>query len=410
MSATAGSPAPGSPTPGSPTLPAQSAPGADPARPRPRRRRGVLLGVGAVALVAALAWGAHWWLVGRFIESTDDAYLQADSVTIAPKVSGYVTQVYVGDNQAVQAGDPLVRLDDRQYRAALDQAQATIDARQADIDRAQAEIRQQNANVAQAEAQERVARLNARHADDEVRRYRPLAATGAETTERLSNLANERDQAAATLAANQAAVQAAQAQIAVSTAQISQARAQLEAAQASARQANLDLQDTLVRATLSGNVGDRSVRVGQYVQPGTRMMTVVPVQDVYLEANFKETQIGRMRAGQAVALHVDALPDQELRGVVESFAPGTGAQFALLPPENATGNFTKIVQRVPVRIRVDTDADTRRLLLPGLSVTADVDTRTSGNAGRAGAAGAANTAGNANSAGANDAGQVKQHG
>lgn len=316
-------------TAGSPTLPAQSAPGADPAKPRPRRRRGVLLGVGAVALVAALAWGTHWWLVGRFIESTDDAYLQADSVTIAPKVSGYVTQVYVGDNQAVHAGDPLVRLDDRQYRAALDQAQATIDARQADIDRAQAEIRQQNANVAQAEAQERVARLNARHADDEVRRYRPLAATGAETTERLSNLANERDQAAATLAANQAAVQAAQAQIAVSTAQISQARAQLEAAQASARQASLDLQDTVVRATLSGNVGDRSVRVGQYVQPGTRMMTVVPVQDVYLQANFKETQIGRMRAGQAVTLHVDALPDQELRGVVESFAPRDGCAVRL---------------------------------------------------------------------------------
>jgi membrane fusion protein (multidrug efflux system) len=333
------------------------------------------LGAGAIALVAAVTWGAHWWLVGRFIESTDDAYLQADSVTIAPKVGGYVMQVYVADNQAVGAGDPLVRLDDRQYRAALDQARATVDARQADIDRAQAEIRQQNANVAQAEAQERVARLNAKHAEDEVRRYRPLAATGAETSERLSNLSNERDQAQATLAANQAAVQAAQAQIAVSTAQISQARAQLEAAQASARQSDLDLQDTVVRATLSGNVGDRTVRVGQFAQPGTRMMTIVPVQDVYLEANFKETQIGRMRRGQPVTLHVDALPGQDLRGVVNSFAPGTGSQFALLPPENATGNFTKIVQRVPVRIRVDTDANTRELLVPGLSVTADVDTR-----------------------------------
>jgi membrane fusion protein (multidrug efflux system) len=334
-----------------------------------------MLGTGAIALVAAVAWGAHWWLVGRFIESTDDAYLQADSVTIAPKVGGYVMQVYVADNQAVRAGDPLVRLDDRQYHAALDQARATIDARQADIDRAQAEIRQQNANVAQAEAQERVARLNAKHAEDEVRRYRPLAATGAETSERLSNLSNERDQAQATLAANQAAVQAAQAQIAVSTAQISQAKAQLEAAQASARQSDLDLQDTVVRATLSGNVGDRTVRVGQFAQPGTRMMTIVPVQDVYLEANFKETQIGRMRRGQPVTLHIDALPGQDLRGVVDSFAPGTGSQFALLPPENATGNFTKIVQRVPVRIRVDADADTRELLVPGLSVTADVDTR-----------------------------------
>ncbi|WP_232462365.1 HlyD family secretion protein [Bordetella genomosp. 9] len=334
-----------------------------------------MLGAGLAALIAALAWGAHWWLVGRFIESTDDAYLQADSVTVAPKVSGYVTQVYVADNQAVQPGDPLVRLDDRQYRAALDQAQATIAAREADIARARAEIEQQNANVAQAEAQARVARLNAQHAQAEVQRYRPLAATGAETSERLANLTNQRDQALATQAANEAAVRAARAQIAVSTAQIAQAEAQLAAARASARQASLDLQDTVVRATLAGTVGDRTVRVGQFVQPGTRMMTLVPVQDVYLEANFKETQIGRMRAGQPVTLHVDALPGADLHGVVDSFAPGTGAQFALLPPENATGNFTKIVQRVPVRIRVQADARTRALLLPGLSVTAEVDTR-----------------------------------
>jgi membrane fusion protein (multidrug efflux system) len=338
------------------------------------------LAAGVVVLIAAGAWGIEWWRVGRFIESTDDAYLQADSVTVAPKVSGYVTQVYVADNQAVQAGDPLVRLDERQYHASLDQARATIDARQADIERAQAEILQQQANVAQAEAQERVARLNAKHADDEVRRYRPLVATGAETGERLSNLNNERDQALATVTANQAAVQSARAQIAVSTAQIAQARAQLEAANASARQADLDVHDTVVRATLSGTVGDRTVRVGQFVQPGTRMMTVVPVQEVYLVANFKETQIGRMHPGRPVTLHVDALPDTDLRGRVDSFAPGTGSQFALLPPENATGNFTKIVQRVPVRIHIDTDADTRALLAPGLSVTAEVNTRKTGNA------------------------------
>lgn len=340
-----------------------------------QRRRVIVLAVGLVVLIAAGAWGAEWWRVGRFIESTDDAYLQADSVTIAPKVNGYVAEVYVADNQAVQAGDPLVRLDARQYHAALDQARATIDSRQADIERAQAEIRQQQANVTQAQAQERVARLNASHAEDEVRRYRPLVATGAETGERLSNLNNQRDQAKATVTANQAAVQSAQAQITVSTAQIAQARAQLEAAQASARQAELDVQDTVVRATLSGNVGDRTVRVGQYVQPGTRMMTVVPVQEVYLVANFKETQIGRMRAGQPVTLHVDALPGTELQGVVDSFAPGTGSQFALLPPENATGNFTKIVQRMPVRIRIEADAATRAVLAPGLSVTAEVDTR-----------------------------------
>jgi membrane fusion protein (multidrug efflux system) len=340
-------------------------------------RRTVLVVLGIVVLVLAGIWLARWWTVGRFIESTDDAYLQADSVTVAPKVSGYVTDVYVGDNATVKAGDPLVRLDTRQYQVALDQAQATIAARAADIQRAQADILQQHANIEQAKAQQQVARVSAQHARDEVQRYAPLAATGAETSERLSELTSTRDQALATLAANGAAVDAAKTQIAATTAQIAQARAQLDAAEASARQARLDLQDTVVRSALAGKVGDRSVRVGQYVQPGTRMLSVVPVESTYLTANFKETQVGQMRIGQPVILHVDALPGTDLHGVVDSFAPGTGAQFALLPPENATGNFTKIVQRIAVRIRIDTGPETRSVLLPGLSVTADVDTRSS---------------------------------
>jgi membrane fusion protein, multidrug efflux system len=346
----------------------------------PTRRSGkrlILMVLGIIALIVAGIWLARWWTVGRFIESTDDAYLQADSVTVAPKVSGYVTDVYVGDNATVKAGDPLVRLDTRQYQVSLDQAQATIAARAADIQRAQADILQQHANIEQAKAQQQVARVSAQHARDEVQRYAPLAATGAETSERLSELTSTRDQAVATLAANTAAVDAAETQIAATTAQIAQARAQLEAAEASARQAHLDLQDTVVRSVLAGKVGDRSVRVGQYVQPGTRMLSVVPVQSTYLTANFKETQVGHMRVGQPVILHVDALPGTDLHGVVDSFAPGTGAQFALLPPENATGNFTKIVQRIPVRIRIETGPETRSVLLPGLSVTADVDTRSS---------------------------------
>ncbi|WP_408194050.1 HlyD family secretion protein [Paraburkholderia strydomiana] len=357
-----------------------------PSRPRPadesppsgmRRpsRRTVLIALGVVALIAGGIWLARWWTVGRFIESTDDAYLQADSVTVAPKVSGYVTEVYVADNQMVKPGDPLVHLDARQYQVALDQALATIDARKADIERAQADIKQQQSNIAQAQAQERVARVSAQHASDEVRRYAPLIATGAESSERMAELTSTRDQANATLAANAAAVDAARSQIGSATAQLAQARAQLEAAEASAQQSRLDLENTMVRSALGGKVGDRTVRVGQYVQPGTRMLTVVPVRSTYLLANFKETQVGRMRVGQSVEMHVDALPGHTLHGVIDSFSPGTGSQFALLPPENATGNFTKIVQRVPVRIRIDTGAETRSVLLPGLSVTVDVDTR-----------------------------------
>ncbi|MDR5805775.1 HlyD family secretion protein [Caballeronia sp. LZ001] len=338
-------------------------------------RKGVLIVVGIVAVVVGIAWGVRWWTVGRFIETTDDAYLKADSVTVAPKVSGYVTEVLVADNQTVAAGAPVARLDTRQYQAQLDQAKATLDARAADILRAEAEVKQQQANAEQAKAQAEVSRVSLRQAEADVRRYEPLAASGAETAERLANLVSTRDQARATLAANLAAARSASTQIGATEAQIVQAKAQMEAAQAQLDQSSLDVHDTTLYSPLAGRVGDRSVRVGQYVQPGTRLMTIVPVEALYLEANFKETQVGRMRVGQPATLHVDAIKRADLHGVVESFSPGTGAQFALLPPENATGNFTKIVQRVPVRIRVDTGPQTRKVLLPGLSVTVDVDTR-----------------------------------
>ncbi|PLZ04044.1 multidrug ABC transporter permease [Burkholderia sp. WAC0059] len=366
MSATAGSPPQGA-APKDPTA----------APERRTRTRNVLLVVGLIALIAGGIWLFRWWTVGRYIESTDDAYLQADSVTISPRVGGYVTAVLVGDNVAVQSGQPLVRIDTRQYQASLDQAKATVGEREADIQRAEADIAQQRANVVQARAQEEVARVNFQHAESDVRRYAPLAATGAETHERLSDLVSTRDQARATLAANTAAANAAQTQIAATLAQIDQARAQLEAAEANVRSAALDLHDTTLESPFAGRVGDRTVRIGQYVQPGTQLMTIVPVQRIYLTANFKETQVGDMRSGQSATLHVDALPGVDVHGVVDSFAPGTGSQFALLPPENATGNFTKIVQRVPVRIRIDTDSQTRERLLPGLSVTVDVDTRSS---------------------------------
>ena len=339
------------------------------------RKRTWLLAGGAVLLLAAAAWGTQWWIVGRFIQTTDDAYLQADSVIVAPKVSGYVTEVYVADNQAVTAGEPLVRLDSRQYQAVLEQATAAIAERKADIERGAAELLQQQAGIVQAKAQLTGARSAEAYAIAQVKRYEPLVSTGAESGEHLAELRNASRQAAATVAADEAALQAAQRQPATTQAQIDQARAQLQAAGASVRQAQLDMQDTVVRSTLAGRIGDRTVRVGQYAQPGTRLMTIVPVQDIYLEANFKETQIGRMRPGQPATIHVDALPGTDLHGTLASLSPGTGSQFALLPPQNATGNFTKIVQRVPVRIRIDSGQEARNLLVPGLSVTVDVDTR-----------------------------------
>jgi len=334
-----------------------------------------LVGVGVVALLALIGWGAHWWFSGRFIESTDDAYLQADSMTVAPKVGGYVAQVLVSDNETVGVGQPLVRLDNRKYQAALDEAQATVISHQADVARAEAELVEQGASIAQVRAQLDGANADLRHAQTQVKRYAPLARSGAETEEHLADLNNQLAQASTGLTAHQASLRAAETRIGTLKAQLQQAQAQLAVAQASARQSQLDLDDTTVISTLAGRVADRSVRVGQFTQPGTRLLTVVPVQALYLTANFKETQIHHMQPGQAVTVHVDALGSEDLSGHIDSLSPGTGSQFALLPAQNATGNFTKIVQRVPVRIQLDVPESARAVLMPGLSVTVDVDTR-----------------------------------
>ena len=344
---------------------------------RPKRKPGKTLALGVLglgALLGAAVWGAHWWSVGRFIESTNDAYLQADSLSVAAKVSGTVSEVYVSDNQTVSVGQPLVRLDIRPYQAAREKSEAAIRAAEADIARGEAELAQHSASIAQVQAQLEGESANEQYAAAQVQRYAPLAKSGAETRERMAELRNALRQASARRAA-QAALNVAQRQLQTQRAAIEQARAQLASAQASTRQSKLDEQDTVVYSTLAGRVGSRSVRVGQYLQPGTRLMTIVPLDEVYLTANFKETQIERMHPGQAVAVHIDAWPGVEFEGVVESLSPGTGSQFALLPSNNATGNFTKIVQRVPVRIRLNASPETGIEWLPGLSATVDVDTR-----------------------------------
>jgi membrane fusion protein (multidrug efflux system) len=332
----------------------------------------IIAGVGLLALIAVFAFG--WWTHGRFVQSTDDAYLRADEVTISPKVLGYVDQVFVKDNQDVAAGQPLVRIDARSYDAALAQQAAAIDARTADIQTAQRQVEQQDAAISEARVRLATARINARYAESEAARYHTLSQQGVETVERYGQAANQKDQAEQAVAADEAAVAVAERQAQALRAQIVQAKAQLEAAQASGRNARLNLADTLLTSSIAGRVGDKTVRVGQFVQPGTRLMSIVPLAHVYLVANFKETQIGRMRVGQHASVKIDALGGRSIDAVVESFSPGTGAQFALLPPENATGNFIKIVQRVPVRLRLLAPAELRDRLIPGLSATVAIDT------------------------------------
>jgi len=342
--------------------------------PRPFLKRPLVWIILLLLLIAAGGYGAYWWTTGRFFESTDDAYLQADQVTVAPRVSGYVSAVLVADNQAVTAGEPLVRIDPENYRATLTQQVAAQDARSADVSVAEAQLQQQVAGVDQARARLKGDQVDAAYAAHEATRYRGLAATGAEPQEKLAQMVNQRDRAQATVAADTAALAAAEGQVETTRAQIVQARAQAEGAQASVASARLDVAHTEITASIAGRVGDRTVRVGQYVQPGTRLLTLVPVQNIYVTANFKETQLARLRIGQHARVSVDALGGRSLDAVVQSMAPGTGAQFSILPPTNATGNFTKIVQRVPVRLRLDVDDETKFLLVPGLSATVTIDT------------------------------------
>jgi membrane fusion protein (multidrug efflux system) len=336
-------------------------------------RAGLIVAALAIVVVLLIVF-IGWWTHGRFVQGTNDAYVRADQVTVSPKVNGYVEAVYVADNQAVAAGQPLVKIDTASYDATLANQAANVAARQADIEAAQRQVDQQNASVDQASAQLKGAEETAAYAAREAERYRVLSGQGVETQERYAQAVNQRDQADTAVRADRAAGLQAQRQIATLQAQIGQAKAQLQAAQAQVKSAQINVGDTLLRASIAGRIGDKSVRVGQFVQPGARLMSVVPVQDVYLVANFKETQIGRMRVGQAASVTIDAFGDRKIDAVLDSFAPGTGAQFALLPPENATGNFTKIVQRVPVRFRLRPPADLRDRILPGLSAAVSVDT------------------------------------
>ncbi|MFT9418982.1 HlyD family secretion protein [Acetobacter sp.] len=340
-------------------------------------KRLILIVVLCIGLIVFAVWFFRWWTHGRFVETTNDAYLRADQVAVSTRVAGFVDQVLVGDNQSVKAGQVLVKLDNRDPRARYEQAKALADQGLASIIQIKAQIAEQDSHISESRSHEKAARAEARFADREVARYRKLSASGAETNERYDQLVNNAAQAHAQLEQATAALQSAERQVATFEAAILETQARIEQAFAQQRAAKVDLDATTLVAATDGKVGDRTVRVGQYAQVGTRMMTIVPVQNLYLVANFKETQIRNMRHGQPVTVKVDALGGQTLPGEVDSFSPGTGAEFALLPPDNATGNFTKVVQRIPVRIRINPTAEQRQILVPGLSVTAEVDTKPS---------------------------------
>jgi membrane fusion protein (multidrug efflux system) len=356
----------------SPALTASVQPVTPPAAKR-RKARLILPVILLAALGGGGSYGWHWWTVGRFLETTEDAYLQADKVTVAPRIAGHVAEVLVGDNQPVKAGDVIARLDDREYRVMLKQAEAEVGKNRAQLLGTAAAILQQQAQVASAKAEVENTDAALDFAGKEYTRYQNLLQTGSGTAQRQQQADADLRQKRAAHDKSVASLDAARKQVDSLRALEGSARASLEAAQAKVEQAQLNLTYTTVTAPIDGTVGDRSLRVGQFVSAGTGLLTVVPMgRDIYLVANFKETQTGHMVEGQHVTFTVDALGDHEFEGRVESFSPGTGAQFALLPPENATGNFTKVVQRVPVRVALDDTDPMLARLRPGLSVEATV--------------------------------------
>ena len=337
--------------------------------------------VGGVVGLALIVGGVIWWQGKQRWEGTDNAFVQADTVLVSPRINGSVIEVLVKDNQRVEAGQVLARLDDADAKAALVQAQANLTSVMAAVDNVDARAAQEQATIAEKAAAVTQARAQAGLARAQVDRYGKLAAEGWVSQQRIQTERASAETAAASVEQAQAALTAEQRASAVLGSTRNQSVAAVEQARALVDQAQLTLDRTVIRAPVAGVVGARGVRVGQVVQAGGQMMSIVPLQDTYVVANFKETQVGRMRLGQQVEIRADAFPKQAIVGHVDSFAPATGSEFALIPVENATGNFTKITQRVPVRIVVDRRASGEPIALrPGLSVEVKVDLKSQGGA------------------------------
>ena len=325
--------------------------------------------------VGGAEYGHYWWTVGRFVESTDDAYAGGNITAVSPHIAGFVAEILVADNQNVEGGQLLIRLDGRDFQAAFDHAQAVADERQATLVALEAKYLLQQATIGQVEADLGVKTAAAGFARQDEIRYRTLASTPGGTRQNAERAFASDQEAQSAVKSAQAALTAARQQLTVLSAEIAAAGASVAQAKADLETARLNLGYTEIRSPIDGYVGNRAAQVGAYVASGSYLLSIIPAQGLWVDANFKEDQLARMRPGQPATVAADVRPDKIFRGHVLSLAPGTGAIFSVIPPENATGNFTKIVQRVPVRIALDDGGAQLGELRPGLSTVVSVDTR-----------------------------------
>ena len=364
-------------TPGHPSIDrpaAAPAAAATTAARKSGKRRLVVTGIGALLALAAAAYGVNYVIVGRFLVSTDDAYVRANSTTLGARVSGHIAAILPGDNALVRTGEVIFRIDDGDYRIAVDAARTRIATQQATIDRIGRQVTALESAVEQAKAQLASADAALKRAGLDFDRQQALSSKGFASRATFEVSEAGRDQGVAAVKSAQAAYDAARDNVEVTRAQQVEARAQLAELQTSLAKAERDLDFTSVRAPVDGIFSNRLVNTGDFIVVGQRLGNVVPLNDVFIDANFKETQLKRIRPGQPVTISVDAYGHRKFAGVVDSISPAAGSVFTLLPPDNATGNFTKIVQRLPVRVRVPKEVAKQNLLRAGMSVYATVDT------------------------------------
>src|SRR6266478_1108642 len=342
-------------------------------------RKKIVAGLAVLVLALVGIGGWYWWNELRFQQSTDDAYVQSDISVISPKVEGYIKEVRVTDNQEVAEGSVLFVIDDRDFAAKVAQAEAAVAVEEAIIATYENRLKLQQAMIEQAAATVKSAEADLARWQQDHKRYSALVTTDFASRQRFEQAETDARKGEAAVAKTRAALSAEQNQLAVLRSQQREEEAKLQQAQATLRLARHQLEDTVIRAPVSGVAGNRAGQVGQYVKAGSQLLSLVPLSRVYVTANFKETQLTRMRPGQLAEVSVDAYPDLILDGRIESFAPASGAQFSLLPPDNATGNFTKIVQPVPLRIALPANNPLTGRLRPGLSVTVTIDTRNAGD-------------------------------